>query len=425
MARKTSVDTFELATGRGAYDEYPIFPPGKDPQLCLSRNDRDQPFYLICEHDTVLTQLAGRGRIEFRDASVRFFDMAQGDFVYVPGGVPHRYKPQTESIQYRYKAEKPGLEGVAWYCPKCDAPVHREVWDTARELPQEGYVRTTAAFNRDVALRTCKSCGTVHPVIETSGSRWAEIAAELRAEAGDAPQSSNERLAIGPRSGKHPMKQNVYWVTRMANAQLTPMFPYLDAGSIVPCCSIHRGGAASRVGHFVHFNTLDEVVVNFGAANWYVKPGTARVGPKTHGVGSRNAEPEPESVAAINVITQRHPIGEKQSEAITFVCHSCRHELQKREFDGNPPTSSDSEYFAPELPTIATIVESSRSAEAYNGMGPDIVCPKCGASNAAFPLELWGWSEYRVRTRAALSAMRSLAEAAAQAPKKAAAPASA
>ena len=29
MARKPMVDTFDLASGRGAYDEYPVFPPGR------------------------------------------------------------------------------------------------------------------------------------------------------------------------------------------------------------------------------------------------------------------------------------------------------------------------------------------------------------------------------------------------------------
>jgi 3-hydroxyanthranilate 3,4-dioxygenase len=417
MARKTSVDTFEVAGSRGAYDEYPIFPPGKDPQLCLSRNDCEQPFFLICQHDTILAQLSGRGRIEFRDASVGFFEMVPGDFVYVPGGVPHRYRPEAESIQYRYKPEKPGLEGVAWRCPTCDGEIHRVIWDTARELPQEAYTRATDAFNRDAALRTCRSCGAVHPPVDVSGARWAGIATELRAEFGGAAQPSGEGLELAPRRGKHPLKQNVYWAVRMANAQLTPLFPYFDGGSMVPCVTIHRGGRASLVGHFVHFNTLDEIVLNFGAANSYIKPGMARVGTKTHGVGSRNTEPEPENAAAINVITQRHPIGEAQRESITFICHSCRHELEKREFDGNPAPSAGSEYFTPELPTFATIIESSQSAEAYNGMGADIVCPKCGTANAAFPLDLWGWSEYRKRTRTTLSAMRSLAEAAGGGPR--------
>src|SRR6185312_11278829 len=88
---------------------------GIDPQLHLSRNRVKQPFFLICEQDTMLAQMSGEARVEFRAGPVRYFDMTVGDFVYVPAGTPHRIVPKTESVHLRYKAEKPGLEAVAWY----------------------------------------------------------------------------------------------------------------------------------------------------------------------------------------------------------------------------------------------------------------------------------------------------------------------
>src|SRR5215469_5526071 len=182
MARRPQVDTFELATRRGNYDEYPVLPFDKDPQLCLSRNRREQPFFLICQYDCVLAQLSGQGRITFQDASVRYFEMEPGDLVYVPGGVPHRYSPRTESIQYRYKAQPTGLEGVAWYCPECGRQLHREVWDTSIELPQEAYLRTTAFFSNTEALRRCSACNALHHPLDISNYQWTEVAAELRRE---------------------------------------------------------------------------------------------------------------------------------------------------------------------------------------------------------------------------------------------------
>src|SRR5262245_50074878 len=107
MARKTNFDTFSQITRRGPFDEYPIFPPGKDPQLCLRRNVGVQPFHLVCEHDTVLAQMSGLGKVEFIDSAVRDFAMRQGDFVYVPAGVPHRLSADTESVVYRFKPEFP------------------------------------------------------------------------------------------------------------------------------------------------------------------------------------------------------------------------------------------------------------------------------------------------------------------------------
>lgn len=183
MRQKRQYLTAREAPEAGPYDEFPTFPPGIDPQLCLSRNDRPQPFYLICEHDTVIVQMSGAGRVLFRGGPVNYQTLEPGDFVYVPARTPHRIVPATESVQYRFKAEHPGLEGVSWYCERCGEELWRQVWDTATELPQEGYLRSCRAFNAEAAHRTCKSCGAIHPVLDLSGYRWAEIAASLRSGA--------------------------------------------------------------------------------------------------------------------------------------------------------------------------------------------------------------------------------------------------
>ncbi len=182
MERKRMVRIFETAREAGPYDEFPVLLPGIDPQLHLSRNRDPQPFYLICEQDTVLVQMSGEAAVHFKEGPVLYHTMEPGDFVYVPGGTPHRIVPRTESIQVRYKAERPGLEGVAWYCETCGDEVWREEWDTAEELPQEGYWRACEAFNGDVGLRRCGGCGAEHAPVDLTGVRWPEIAAALRAE---------------------------------------------------------------------------------------------------------------------------------------------------------------------------------------------------------------------------------------------------
>ena len=84
MARKQRFAAFDEAKNRGPYDEYPMLPAGIDPQICLSRNDRPQPFFLICEHDTVLVNMSGTGKGEFPDGPGRYHPGEPGDFVYVP-----------------------------------------------------------------------------------------------------------------------------------------------------------------------------------------------------------------------------------------------------------------------------------------------------------------------------------------------------
>jgi 3-hydroxyanthranilate 3,4-dioxygenase len=183
MARNLMVFSFAAAAQAGPYDERPMLPDSLDLQIHLSKNDRPQPFFLICQHDTVLFALSGTGRVEYKDASVLRHGYEVGDHLYVPAGVPHRIVPASETIQYRYKLPETELEGVAWYCEGCGQELYREVWELASELPQEAYLRIARAFNDDAQRRTCRGCGAVAPVLDLAPYRWATVARELREEA--------------------------------------------------------------------------------------------------------------------------------------------------------------------------------------------------------------------------------------------------
>ena len=176
MPRKKTFQLWREAAKVGAYDEMPMLPDDIQIQVHLSRNDRPQPFHLICEKDTLLLLMSGGGAVEFKGTSVDRFPMKPGDFVYVPGGAPHRIAPSEESVVLRYKPQQPGLEGVAWYCPHCGAEIYREVWDTAKAVPQDMYQKIGERFAGDAALRTCSGCGTVHPPPDLAGLRWTEAA---------------------------------------------------------------------------------------------------------------------------------------------------------------------------------------------------------------------------------------------------------
>ncbi|MGY9002259.1 MAG: hypothetical protein ACKVIF_03630 [Rhodospirillales bacterium] len=185
MTRKPAFAAFEEALKRGPYDEYPMLPAGVDPQICLSRNDRQQPFFLICEYDTVLVNMSGEGRVEYPDGPVRYHPVVPGDFVYIPSGTPHRFLPDLECIQLRYKAEHPGLEAITWYCDGCGDEIARDVWDTAIELPQAGYLRGCRNFNANSDRRTCSNCGYVHSKIDLEPYSWETIALEIAEDVGN------------------------------------------------------------------------------------------------------------------------------------------------------------------------------------------------------------------------------------------------
>ena len=191
MRRSRMVDNFAEAQKLGPFDEYPLLINGVDPQMHLSHNDRQQPFFLICGKDSLFVQLSGKATLEMKHPDVLNFRLVPGDFVYVPAGVPHRLTPESVCINQRYKAEKAGLEGVAWYCPKCQSELYRSVWDTDKELPQEGYARATGEFNASAELRICKSCSSEHPPIDIAPYRWLAVANEIRESLAARPHASD------------------------------------------------------------------------------------------------------------------------------------------------------------------------------------------------------------------------------------------
>ncbi|MCW8863706.1 MAG: hypothetical protein OQK09_07505 [Colwellia sp.] len=182
MARKRQVQIFKDIKKRGSFDEYPVLSADVDPQLHLSKNTGVQPFYLICEKDTMLSQINGEGIVEFKGGPVLNETMTLGDYIYVPAGTPHRLTSITESTVVRYKAREAGLEATAWYCENCDHELYRHTWATESTISQQAYLDSTAAFNSDEKLRRCSQCGEVHPTVEVGENKWLKIVEELSAE---------------------------------------------------------------------------------------------------------------------------------------------------------------------------------------------------------------------------------------------------
>src|SRR5882672_7645624 len=80
-------------------------------------------------------------------------------------------------------------------------------------------------------------------------------------------------LAIpAPSSARVPLKVNVFRHMRMSNTALCPMFPYLDEGCFAPAVAVYSGAPGRAVGMFKHFNTVDEILLVFGANGSRLKP---------------------------------------------------------------------------------------------------------------------------------------------------------
>jgi hypothetical protein len=222
-----------------------------------------------------------------------------------------------------------------------------------------------------------------------------------------------------PREDRPPLKANVFAAARGINCTLAPLFPYIHAGAVVPTIALFWGRPNGDYGHFEHFNTVDEVVIIFGAngAVGRARTGLVRVNAKTHMVGKYLPDPDdPENFSLITV-TQRQSEKETQREGVWFKCHKCQHDFARLDFDWQPVATRAEEDALGPTPPLETVVRSAEAAQAYNA---NRVCPRCGHDNPAFPLDRWGWDRYAAQTAAVRTANEMLAAAAQPEPAKAA-----
>jgi hypothetical protein len=147
VERKRFLNAYPAAEDAHSYDERPLLLEHIDPQLFLSRNSVPQPFFLVCEKDTVLTALSGEAIVEFRECSLLHHRLVAGDFVYVPAGTPHRIVPSKPGLHLRYKARVAELEGVATARNGTRKPCCRKKATPTRAAPTQRRSRARRASN--------------------------------------------------------------------------------------------------------------------------------------------------------------------------------------------------------------------------------------------------------------------------------------
>lgn len=210
-----------------------------------------------------------------------------------------------------------------------------------------------------------------------------------------AKSTTRRKKVIPPPAGdKEPLKRNVYDFVRFTKTALAPMFPYFDEGSIVPCTATFRGGPKVDYGRFQHFNTVDEVLLTFGAQGSRRGGGMLRVGAQLHMVQSVLEDTANPDNLAMAVITQRQSIGKAQREEYRFVCAKCDRRLFIAKYDATPPKRGKQSNALGPHPVFATIPETFKAAKAFNADAAARTCKNCGHKNKLFPIENWGWQHY-------------------------------
>ena len=222
-------------------------------------------------------------------------------------------------------------------------------------------------------------------------------------------ETSNLRPPTGERE---PLKVNIYERMSKSNAQLMPIFPYDEAGTMVPCGAMLYGGEERPHGHFFHWNTVSEVLVSWGTHDAMIPSGAIMATQPFHGVNSfLRTETDPNAYALVT-ITQRQSDEAGQREALTAKCQNCRKNLIVHEYDAGPfgAPDHDPERFGRaddvyrQFSTQVGGVEFVEMRNSEEGR----TCKECGFVNAEFPTAPWGWDRLVNQTRVANAAYHSL-----------------
>lgn len=233
------------------------------------------------------------------------------------------------------------------------------------------------------------------------------------------PEIAPTRHVEPPTGEREPLKVNIYERMSKSNAQLIPIFPYDDAGAVVPCGAVLYGGAERSHPHFFHWNTVSELLVAWGSNEAMIATGALMATQPFHGVNSFLRDEKKEGTFALVTITQRQSCEAGQREALTAKCESCKKDILKFEYDSAPygaPDFEASTYTAPDdlVRQFSTQWGGAEFAKLRNSDEVRI-CQHCGHENSLFEMSAWGWDRMVNQTSVANAAARSLEATAQQA----------
>ncbi|MGW4774348.1 hypothetical protein ACWEO2_40695 [Nocardia sp. NPDC004278] len=218
---------------------------------------------------------------------------------------------------------------------------------------------------------------------------------------------------IPPPTGKRePLKVSVYERMAKAGAELVPIFPYDDAGAMVPCGALMYGEPGKDHGHFFHANSVSEVTVIFGANDAMLQTGQIMALQKFHGVNSFLRDQENPEAFVLVTVTQLQSEEAGQQEAMVAKCQSCKKEMLRHQYDAGPEGAPD---FDPTrfgkaddvYRQFSTMVGSHEFAAIRNS-DAGRTCGNCGHVNTEFPADPWGWGRVVEQTRVANAAYHAL-----------------
>ena len=89
--------------------------------------------------------------------------LAAGDMLLLPAHVRHSPQRPAGTVGIVLERRRPAgeVDGFEWFCPQCDARVHR--FETEMTNLVADVTRAVQTWETSETLRTCGACGHVHP----------------------------------------------------------------------------------------------------------------------------------------------------------------------------------------------------------------------------------------------------------------------
>ena len=232
------------------------------------------------------------------------------------------------------------------------------------------------------------------------------------AEVGALPEIAPTRHVKPPTGEREPLKVSIYESMAKSNAQLMPIFPYDEAGAMVPCGAMLYGGEDRFHGHFFHWNTVSEILVAWGSSDAMIATGSFMATQPFHGVNSFLKDEKKDGAFALVTITQRQSSEAGQREALTAKCASCKKDLIKFEYDSAPlgAPDYDATAFGDADDVFRQFSTQWGGVEFVKLRNSDEVrvCANCGHENYLFDLKPWGWDRLYNQTKISNAAYHAL-----------------
>jgi len=163
-----------------------------------TRND-----YHVNPTEELFYQLKGTIAVRIRPldgSKPRDVILKEGDIWLCPRWVPHRPQRPANTVGLIIEFPRPEgeLDGLRWYCPKCDELVHEARW-RLKKIDEDLKVIMHDFWDGPAERRTCKKCGHV---IERAG------AIELKGGKVKAAGKKNAAAAPKKKVGKKKVTRN-------------------------------------------------------------------------------------------------------------------------------------------------------------------------------------------------------------------------